>query len=185
QVHAAKLHDGRKVVVKIVKPGVEDLVDIDLQIMEDLAHQASDRWPILDEYGAIDLVEEFGDTLRAELDYTREAGNVEFFRTFFEEERGIKIPSVIYERSAKHVITLEHLEGQRPSELTDRAKRKREAAAERIATFVLEPAFGEGLFYADPHNGNFIVQTGGAVGVLDFGMTGRLAPQARRRVADV
>jgi len=185
QVHAAQLHDGREVVVKIIKPGVEDLVDIDLQIMEDLAQQASERWPILDEYGAVDLVEEFGDTLRAELDYTREAGNVEFFRTFFEEERGIKIPLVISERSAKRVITLERLEGQRPSEMTDRAKRKRETAAERIATFVLEPAFGEGLFYADPHNGNFIVQTGGVVGVLDFGMTGRLAPQARRSVADI
>jgi ubiquinone biosynthesis protein len=185
QVHAAKLRDGRDVVVKIIKPGVEDLVEIDLQIMEDLAHQASDRWSILDEYGAVDLVEEFGDTLRAELDYTREAGNIEFFREFFEEERGITIPAVIYERSTKRVITLERIAGQKPSELTERAKRKRETTAERIARFVLEPAFGEGLFYADPHNGNFIVETGGAVGVLDFGMTGRLAPQARRRVADI
>ena len=185
QVHAAKLHDGREVVVKIIKPGVEDLVEIDLQIMEDLAHQASDRWSILDEYGAVDLVEEFGDTLRAELDYTREAGNIEFFREFFEEERGFTIPAVIYERSTKRVITLERIAGQKPSELTERAKRKRETVAERIARFVLEPAFGEGLFYADPHNGNFIVETGGAVGVLDFGMTGRLAPQARRRVADI
>ncbi len=140
---------------------------------------------ILDDYGAIDLAEEFGDTLRAELDYTREAGNIEFFRTFFEDERGIKIPDVIYELSTKRVITLERIGGQKPSELTDRAKRKRETSAERIARFVLEPAFGEGLFYADPHNGNFIVEPGGAVGVLDFGMTGRLAPQARRRVADI
>ena len=62
QVHAAKLHDGREVVVKLVKPGVEDLVDIDLQSMEDLAQQFSERWPILDEYGAVDLVEEFSDT---------------------------------------------------------------------------------------------------------------------------
>ncbi len=185
QVHGAKLHDGREVVVKIIKPGVEDLVDIDLQIIEDLAKQASDRWPILDDYGAVDLVEEFSDTLRAELDYTREAANIEFFRTFFEDERGIKIPDVMYELSTKRVITLERIDGQKPCDLTDRAKRKRETTAERIARFVLEPAFGEGLFYADPHNGNFIVEPGGAVGVLDFGMTGRLAPQARRRVADI
>jgi len=185
QVHSAALHDGREVVVKVIKPGVEDLVDIDLQIMEDLVRQFSERWPILEEYGATDLVEEFGDTLRAELDYTREAGNIEFFRTFFEEERGIKIPVVIGERSSQRVITLERIAGQKPSELSERAKRKRETAAERIARFVLEPAFSEGLFYADPHNGNFIVESDGTVGVLDFGMTGRLAPQARRRVADI
>ncbi|HET9392863.1 MAG TPA: AarF/UbiB family protein [Candidatus Rubrimentiphilum sp.] len=185
QVHAATLHDGREVVVKVIKPGVEDLVGIDLQILDDLAGKASKRWPVLDEYGAGDLVEEFADTLRYELDFTREAASAELFRAFFQDEPGIKIPEVIYERSSARVITLERLHGQKPAELSERAQRKREVAGERVARFILEPAFGEGVFYADPHSGNFVVMPGGAIGVMDFGMTGRLAPEVRRRVADI
>lgn len=185
QVHGAKLHDGREVVVKVIKPGVEDLVELDLQILDELAHQFSERWPVLEEYGAVDVVEEFGDMLRVELDYTREAGHIEFFRSFFEDERGIEVPAVVYERSTKRVLTLERMEGQKPSDLSERAKRRRERAAERILRFVLEPAFAEGMFYADPHDGNIVVRPGGAIGVLDFGMTGRLPPESRRRVADM
>ncbi|HEV2260686.1 MAG TPA: AarF/UbiB family protein, partial [Candidatus Rubrimentiphilum sp.] len=157
QVHAAKLRDGREVVVKIMKPGVEELVELDLQILDELAQRATDRWPLLDEYGAIDLVEEFGDILRSELDFTREAASVEFFRSFFENERGFDLPTVIYERSTKRVLTLEHLGGEKIRDVSARAVRRREIAAERIARFVLEPAFAEGAFYADPHPGNFVI----------------------------
>jgi ubiquinone biosynthesis protein len=64
-------------------------------------------------------------------------------------------------------------------------KRRRSAAARRISQFVLEPALGEGVFYADPHGGNFLIRDDGMVAVVDFGMVGRLTPDARRRVADV
>lgn len=185
QVHAAKLHDGREVVVKVMKPGVEELVEIDLQILDELAQRAADRWPVLEEFGTIDLVEEFGDILRNELDYTREAANVEFFRSFFEDEHGFDLPAVIYERSTKRVLTLERLEGEKVRDVSERAKRRREIAAERIARFVLEPAFAEGAFYADPHSGNFVIQPGGSIGVVDFGMIGHLTPEARRRAADI
>jgi ubiquinone biosynthesis protein len=64
-------------------------------------------------------------------------------------------------------------------------KRRRAAIARRIARFVLEPAFSHGLFHADPHGGNFLITNDGALAVVDFGMTGRLTPEARRRVADI
>jgi ubiquinone biosynthesis protein len=64
-------------------------------------------------------------------------------------------------------------------------KRKRISTARRLSQFVLEPALAEGVFYADPHGGNFLIQDDGTIAVVDFGMVGRLTPDARRRVADI
>lgn len=183
QVHAATLHDGRSVVVKVRKPYVDELVAIDLEILSELVASWSQRWIVLDDYGACDLVEDFGDTLRNELDYTREAANVRFFAEFFQDDRMVRIPQVVDDRSTARVITLTRLEGTKPNEME--SSRRRTPTAKRIARFLLEPAFSSGIFHADPHAGNFIVLQNGALGVLDFGMVGHLTPGARRRVADI
>jgi ubiquinone biosynthesis protein len=83
------------------------------------------------------------------------------------------------------VITLTRLDGRKISVLEGLTKRQRAALSRRISRFVLEPAFEYGLFYADPHGGNFLVRDDGALQVLDFGMFGRLTPEQRRRVADI
>jgi ubiquinone biosynthesis protein len=185
QVHAARLADGREVVVKVRKPGVEDLVERDLEILNDLAHSWTERFPALKHYDVPAMLREYGDTLRNELDYEREAGNVRFFRRVLEKERGLALPEVIADRSSSRVLTLTRLEGTKPSEAATLAKRRRTAIARRIARFVLEPAFSHGIFHADPHGGNFLITATGELAVVDFGMTGRLTPEARRRVADV
>ena len=83
QVHAARLFDGREVIVKVRKPGVDELVQIDLELMGSLIDEWSPHLPILVKYEAHGLHRDFGDTLRAELDYTHEATNVKFFRNLF------------------------------------------------------------------------------------------------------
>lgn len=185
QVHAARLADGREVFVKVQKPGVDRLVEIDLEILADEAQAWTERLPALAPYDVPALVREFSDTLRNELDYTKEAANVRFFNELFGSKPGFALPQTVDDYSGARVITLTRVEGVRPEEAAGLTKRRRAAAARRISQFVLEPALGEGVFYADPHGGNVLIRNDGVVSVIDFGMVGKLTPEARRRVAEV
>lgn len=185
QVHAARLADGREVFVKVRKPGVQQVVEADLQILGDEAQAWTERLPALAPYDVPAMVREFADTLRNELDYTKEAANVRFFNELFGSKPGFQLPQVVDEYSSAHVITLTRAQGMRAEEATKLSKRRRSSAARRISQFVLEPALGEGVFYADPHGGNILIRDDGVVSVIDFGMVGKLTPEARRRVAEV
>lgn len=185
QVHAARLADGTEVVVKVRKPGVEHVVETDLEILGDLIDTWSGRFPVLQQYDARGLLREFGDTLREELNYEHEAANLQRFRQIFEKQRGIVLPELVEQYSTDRVLTLTRLDGRKPADVEGLTKRQRASLSRRISRFVLEPAFEHGLFYADPHGGNFLVRDDNALEVMDFGMIGRLTPETRRRVADV
>jgi ubiquinone biosynthesis protein len=207
QVHAARLSDGREVVIKVRKPGVDELVQIDLDILARLVEAWSPRFPILEQYDARGLVREFSDALREELDYSREAAHARFFRDLFPKELGFAIPEVIDEYSRNRVLTEERVkgrnlsavaeppgpqraavsrpvEGREASGVHELPKARQVAISHRIVRFVLEPAFERGVFYADPHPGNLLIQEDGTLAVVDFGKVGRLTPEVRRRVAD-
>jgi ubiquinone biosynthesis protein len=185
QVHAARLFDHREVVIKVRKPGVDELVQIDLEILGGLIDQWSSRFPVLQEYNARALLQEFKDVLLAEIDYRREAANVRLFRSTFSNEDGYRIPAVIEEFSKNRVLTEERVEGRKPSEAAELPKRSRVLASRRIARFVLEPAFEHGFYYADPHPGNLLIGTNGELSVIDFGKMGHLSPEGQRRAADL
>ncbi|HEX8800144.1 MAG TPA: AarF/UbiB family protein [Terriglobales bacterium] len=185
QVHAARLFDGREVVLKVRKPGVDELVRIDLEILGDLIDKWSSRFPLLQEYNARALLQEFKDVLLAEIDYSREAANIKLFRITFANDNGFKIPAVIEEFSKNRVLTEERVEGRKPSDTTGLPKRSRTLVSRRIARFVLEPAFEHGFYYADPHPGNLLIDTNGTLSIIDFGKVGRLTPEAQRRAADL
>jgi ubiquinone biosynthesis protein len=185
QVHAARLLNGREVILKVRKPGVDELVRVDLDILAGLIDEWSPRFPILTQYDARGLLREFSDALLAELDYSHEAANVKLFRDFFANEHGFKIPEVIEKYSKNRVLTEERVKGRKASDVADVPKRRRAVISRRIARFVLEPAFEHGMFYADPHPGNLLLQDDGSLAVIDFGKIGRLTPAARRRAADL
>ena len=185
QVHAARLFDGRDVVLKVRKPGVEELVRIDLEIVASLIDEWSPRFPVLTQYDARGLLRDFSDALLAELDYAHEAANVKFFRGIFAHEKGFAIPEVIEKYSTNRVLTEERVKGRKISNIADVPKRKRTVISRRIARFVLEPAFEHGMFYADPHPGNLFMENNGSLSVIDFGKIGRLTPTARRRAANL
>lgn len=172
-------------VLKVRKPGVDELVQTDLEILAGLIDSWSPRFPILEQYDAQGLLREFSDSIRAELDYGREAANEESFRDMFANDRGFKIPEVIEECSKERVLTHERVDGKKASDVADLPKRSTAVVSSRIARFVLEPAFEHGLFYADPHPGNLLIQEDGSLAVIDFGKVGHLTPEARRRVADI
>jgi ubiquinone biosynthesis protein len=185
QVHAARLFDGREVVLKVRKPGVDQLVHIDLEIVAGLIDEWSPRFPILKQYDARGLLREFSDVLLAELDYGHEAANVKMFRNLFAKDDAFQIPDTIEEYSKKRVLTEERVRGRKLSDMADMPKRLRAMVARRIARFVLEPAFDRGAFYADPHPGNLLIQNDGSVSIIDFGKVGHLTPSERQRVADM
>ena len=184
QVHAARLADGREVMVKVQKPDAAQLVEMDLEILADEAKAWTQRFPALAPYDIPALLREFSDSLRSELDYGKEAANLAFFRKQFESRRGFVLPEAVDGYCTSRVLTLTRVDGSRPDEAA-LTKRRRAGAARRIFSFVMEPALSEGVFYADPHGGNILVREDGTISVVDFGMMGRLTPDARRRVADV
>lgn len=176
QVHHATLPDGTAVVVKVQRPGLEALVERDLEILDDVAQLASQRLP--DEQGSDlpGLVEEFGQTLHQELDYTQEGRNADRFRELFADEPSLDIPAVYWDYTTPRVLTLERIEGIKISDVgaLDAAGIDRRAVAERAVAIMLQEVFVHGFFHADPHPGNFFVLPGERIGLMDFGMVGRL-----------
>ena len=186
QVYGARLPDGRDVVVKVRKPGVRELVERDLDILSQLASSGEKYFPFLRGYDVRGMVEEFGDTLRAELDYRREARNVDEFREVLADEEGLSLPEVIAQYSTSSVLTLTRVAGVNSSGgLLPVSRLDREAAAQRLATFVLQPALVKGIFHADPHGANVLIQADGELSIVDFGMVGRLNDELRRHIADL
>ncbi|MDI3340594.1 MAG: AarF/ABC1/UbiB kinase family protein [Sphaerobacter sp.] len=176
QVHAARLRDGTEVVVKVQKPGIAEQVEEDLAILTQLARFAQRRAPLAEAYDLVGLVEEFGWTLRSELDYLREGRNTDQFRRNFGDSPHVVIPIVYWDRTTARVITLQRLIGLRIDDIDalDRAGIDRKALAQRAAELVLKEIFLDRMFHADPHPGNFAVLPDGRIGVYDFGMVGRI-----------
>lgn len=182
QVHAATTSDGREVVVKVQRPGVIEQIDLDLQILNRLAATTSRRWTLAGQYDVIGIVQEFSDTLRAETDYIREGRNAERFTANFERDDTVLFPSVFWETTTAHVLTLQRIRGIKIDDVDalDRAGVDRSRIAEREAEMVLKMVFRDGFYHADPHPGNFFVQSDGRLGVVDFGMVGTV----NRRMQD-
>ncbi len=181
QVHAARLHDGTEVVVKVQKPGVPEQIEIDLAVLRQLAGQAVRRSETARRYDAVALVDEFAWTLRAELDYVREGRNAERFAEQFRDDDSVHVPAVHWRSCTRSVLTMGRVGGIRIGDVEALAAAgiDRHALAERSARIVLESVFRHGFYHADPHPGNFFVQPDGSIAVLDFGMMGRVGDQER------
>lgn len=181
QVHAARLHDGTEVAVKVQKAGVAEQVETDLAVLRTLAGQLDRRSADLHRYGVVALVEEFGWTLRAELDYVREGRNAERFEEQFAEDPTVRAPRIYWDQTTAAVLTMERVSGivvDNETALTD-AGIDRRALARNSASVLLQSVFEHGFFHADPHPGNFLVQPDGSIVVLDFGMMGHVSEEMR------
>jgi ubiquinone biosynthesis protein len=184
QVHAATLADGTRVVVKVQRPGVAEQIDQDLQILRNLAATASRRWPVAEEYDVVGLVHEFAQTLRAETDYLQEGRNAERFAENFAGDDSVYFPAVFWEQTTNRVLTLERIDGIKVDDLAalDTAGIDRGRVAMNGARMVLKMVFRDRFFHADPHAGNFFIQPGGRIGVVDFGMVGTMGPRIQEQL---
>ena len=182
QVHAARLHDGREVVVKVQRPGVSGQIEEDLAILRQLAGFAQRHAPLAEHYDLVELADEFTWTLRNELDYMREGRNAEHFRDGFREDDEVVIPAVHWERTTTRILTLERVDGLRIDDIAglEAAGIDRLALARRAARVILDEVFRLRFFHADPHPGNFAVLPDGRLVAYDFGMVGRLSARNSR-----
>lgn len=185
QVHAAQLADGTAVVVKVRKPEIRGLIERDLEILGRLVASSEKHFPGLEDYDPDGMLEEFRDQLRAELDYNREARNIEQFAAIFEADKGIALPEVIWDFSTAHVLTMTRVGGHKVTELPPLTAKRSNAASARVARFVIEPALIQGIFHADPHPGNILIRKDGSIGVVDFGMVGHIPEDMRRQISDL
>ena len=187
QAHAARLHDGTEVIVKVRRPDALERVEADLALIQRLAQTASGRWELAARYDVIGLAEEFADTLRAELDYVREGESAGRIAASFAGDPAVRIPRVYWETTGTRVLTLERLRGIKIDDLAalDAAGIDRVALATRSSEIILKMIFEDGFFHADPHPGNFFIEPNGRIGLIDFGMTGTVDDHTRGQLIDV
>ncbi|MFC1997146.1 ABC1 kinase family protein [Chloroflexota bacterium] len=185
QVHAARLLNGTEVVVKVLRPGIEETINLDLDILYDLAQLAEERTPLGNRYDLMDLAEEFSYALKGELDFRKEGRNADRFREMFEKNQYLHVPQVYWEHTTQRVMVQERIQGIKIDEIEalDAAGFDRKELAQRAADMVLQEVLDDGFFHADPHPGNLLIMDGGILGVLDFGTMGRLEKNERMALA--
>ncbi|NLQ06107.1 ABC1 kinase family protein [Cylindrospermopsis raciborskii] len=181
QVHKAELHSGETVVVKVQRPGLKKLFEIDLQILKGIAYyfQNHPEWGRGRDW--IGIYEECCRILWEEIDYLNEGRNADTFRRNFRSYNWVKVPRVYWRYTTSKIITLEYVPGIKVSqyEALEAAGVDRKAIARYGAQAYLHQLLNNGFFHADPHPGNLAVSPDGALIFYDFGMMGTIKSNVR------
>jgi ubiquinone biosynthesis protein len=187
QAHLARAHCGLEVVVKVRRPRVVEGVEEDLAVIQGLARMASRHAARTFGHDLEALTAEFASVLRSELDYVREGESAERFARNFAGSPEVHIPAVLWEATTHRVLTLERISGIRidDAEGLARAGVDPHELAVRAAHVILKMVFEDGFFHADPHPGNFFMEAGGRLGLIDFGMVGALDRDTQDRLAEL
>lgn len=177
QVHRATLPNGRRVAVKVQRPGAPQKIEADLGLLYQAARLARERIRALDFVDARQLVDEFARSIRKELDYRQEARNAENFHRHFAGHPHVRVPKVYWQYTRPRVLTLEWIDGIQLADLdlvTTTLEERREIAY-RITEAWMTMIFRHGFFHGDPHPANILLPTqAGAIGLVDFGAVGTL-----------
>ena len=189
QVHAAKLHDGREVVVKVLRPGVHESVRKDLAVLHAIAALAERYWPEARRLRPREVVREFEATLAKELDLMREAANAAQLRRNFEGSDKLHVPEVHWNHCRSNVLTMERIAGVPISdveELKSKGTNIRRLAENGVEIFFTQ-VFTHNFFHADMHPGNIFVDVAEPdrprYVAVDFGIVGTLSPRDQHYLA--
>lgn len=187
QVHRARLQSGEEVAVKVQRPGIRKMVEVDLEILYYLATLIEKNVEELGIQKPTKIVEEFSRILEKEIDYRLEAANMERFARQFQENKAIYVPKVYRDLSSDRILTMEYMDGLKVSEIPAGGSNglDRKIIASRGADLILEQVFRHGFFHADPHPGNIFILPGNVICFLDFGMMGSVDRQARIDLAEI
>ncbi len=184
QVHLATLRNGRKVVVKIQRPGIQATIESDLDIMGDMASLAEhSSWGELNH--PTEIVEEFAYSLLNELNYRREANNADRFRRNFASFDTVYVPKIYWDYTTRRVLVMEKIQGIKADDIAalDAAGYNREQVALNATTVMIKEVLEDGFFHADPHAGNYFIMPGNVIGVMDFGLVGELSERDRNHLS--
>ncbi|CAD6491693.1 MAG: protein kinase UbiB [Candidatus Argoarchaeum ethanivorans] len=176
QVHRATLATGEEVIIKIKRPGIENIINTDLEILLSLAHFAEKYMLEIRRYNPVGFIEEFSRTLRNECDYIKEARTAETFKKDFEDRQEIIIPTIYRKYTTRSILTMEYIKGTKITETAILRKNNinLEQVAEKLSNAYFKQIFEKQYYHADPHPGNILVTGDGNIAFIDFGIAGRL-----------
>ncbi len=187
QVYRATLKDGEEVAVKVQRPGIKKIIEVDLEIMLHLATLMERHIEEMSLHQPVKIVEEFARTLEREIDYTIEATSMERIARNFLNDLTIYVPKVFRDTTTESILTTELVEGIKVSEIDrlEKAGLDRKLITVRGADVVLKQIIKHGFFHADPHPGNIFVLPDNVICLLDFGMTGSVDRRTREDFVDL
>ncbi|VXB65448.1 ABC transporter substrate-binding protein [Luteimonas sp. 9C] len=184
QVHRATLRDGRKVAVKVQRPGITEQIRDDLDTLARLAGGVDRVTEVGRRIRFADWVHEFRRTLLAELDYRVEAENLDRFDAHFVAYPALFVPKPIWDLTRARVLTMELVEGTKVTDITGLQRTERDMAplATELLHGYLDQVFVHGEIHADPHPGNLLFTRDGRLALLDLGMVAHVPPRTRERL---
>ena len=186
QVHRATLFDGQEVVVKVQRPGIEAVVEADLDLLLRQARFLESRSGVMRDYNVMEIASELARSLREELDYQVEGRHAERLRNNLSRDPRFLVPRVIWSLTSKRTITLEYLEGIKFNEIGRLRKAGYDlpSLAQVGIEAYLKQIFVDGFYHADPHPANIMV-LGDKVAFVDFGIAGYLTPGQKEMLGDM
>ena len=178
QIHKAILRDGRKVAVKIQRPGIRETVIRDFEALADIASFYDHHTPAGKKYQFSTMLEELRKSLMEELDYRKEAHNLETLKVNMKEFELIEVPQPVTDYSTSKVLTMDFVDGKKITNISnfERLDLNGGPLAEEVFRAYLKQILLDGFFHADPHPGNVFLTHDNKVALLDLGMVARLTP---------
>lgn len=187
QVHKGWLHDGTVVAIKVRRPGIEKIIETDIDILNGLASLLEKHGFFEEICSPVEIVQEFNRTIFREIDFTKEGHTFSRFRTNFEHNTSVYIPQVFWELSNESILTMEFIDGIKISEIQrlESAGYDLKQIAQTGAQSFLEQVLSHGLFHGDPHPGNILVLPENTICFLDLGMIGYLGEDLKLQLANL
>lgn len=187
QVHRGHLSDGSTVAIKVQRPGIDELVAVDLRAIYQVIKliKIFTNWGQVIDFDAIFV--EFKETLQAELDYIQEGHNAETIAKNSQDDPDIIIPGIYWDFTTRRVLTMEYLEGIKVTDhklLLQSGINRQAIAAKLLQTYVKQMLI-DGFYHADPHPGNLFVTPEGKLIMVDFGMIGSITPHLRQTLVEM
>jgi predicted unusual protein kinase regulating ubiquinone biosynthesis (AarF/ABC1/UbiB family) len=182
QVYRAR-YEGRDVVVKVLRPGVEELVASDIHAVNRILEMISSRWSSSHLRGFRVVVDEFSKRIGEEMDFRQEATNAIAIGDRFAANPRVLVPAIETALTRQRVVVMEYMEGTKVDALASRIAEGRlsgKRVVESVVEAYIQMMLVDGLFHADPHPGNLLVTDDGRLVLLDFGMVVRVEPEMRR-----
>ena len=181
QTHRARLVSNEKVVLKVLKPGVPRMIEVDTRLLRFFGWFLQ---KFLSRYNPARLINEFSTYTRREVDLRFEADNAETFAANFKNEPDIQFPVIYREYSNRNVLCMSYFQGTKPDARAAEifTQTQKEKVIELGIRAIIEMIFRDGFFHADLHPGNMVIFDDASVGFIDLGMVGQFDSQMRKRM---
>lgn len=184
QVHTARLETGEEVVVKIQRPGIRDTVESDLNILHFVARKLEETIPEIKAFEPVAIAREFEKAIKRELDFTHEASHLDRFDRNFSSWPSVHIPRLYRAYCSDRVLVMERLVGVKIT-AGGPAGHDMPAVARECVRMLFKMVFEDGFFHGDLHPGNIFILEDGRIGLIDFGLVGRMTPMMKDAMADL